>query len=158
MGLWKKKSLATTEFLDAINNSYLLQHIKFPTHHRQDQPSNVLDLVITSEESMIEEVNKEAPLGKSDHAVYKMKCNAIQTLNGLVAHVTSIQKGPKTKAGNYRPVILTSVVCKIMAGLVRDHLVKHMKTKFFLEDQHGLWMRDLQSPSCMRPLFIEWQA
>ena len=43
------------------------------TSNRQDQTSNVLDLVITNEESMIEKINEEAPLGKSDHALIKVK-------------------------------------------------------------------------------------
>ena len=72
-GTVTKNSLAATEFLDAINDSNLSQHIEFATRHRQDQTSNVLDLVITGQESMIEEINEEAPLGKRDHAVIKMK-------------------------------------------------------------------------------------
>ena len=43
------------------------------------------------------------------------------------------KKVSKTEAGNYRPVSLTSVVCKIIKWLIRDHVVKHMKKVF----QHG---------------------
>ena len=57
----------------------------------------------------------------------------ILPMDWLVAHITPIhKKESKTDAGNYRPVILTSAVCKIMKGLIRDHVVKHMKkNKFF---------------------------
>ena len=45
----------------------------------------------------------------------------------LVAHVSPIyKKGAKTEAGNYRPVSLTSVLCKVMEGCVRDQVVEHM--------------------------------
>ncbi|CAG2210467.1 unnamed protein product [Mytilus edulis] len=48
------------------------------------------------------------------------------------------KKGKKCIAGNYRPVSLTSVVCKVMEKLVREHIVKHMKSnKFFTDRQYG---------------------
>ncbi len=57
----------------------------------------------------------------------------------LVAHVSPIyKKGAKTEAGNYRPVSLTSVLCKIMEGCVRDQVVKHMMVNnLFSPHQHG---------------------
>jgi hypothetical protein len=36
------------------------------------------------------------------------------------------KKGDKTEPGNYRPVSLTSVICKTMEKLVRETIVKHM--------------------------------
>ena len=41
------------------------------------------------------------------------------------------KKGDKRKAGNYRPVSLTSIVCKIMETLVRDHIVHFIKINMF---------------------------
>ena len=81
----------------------------------------------------------------------------ILPMDWLVAHITPIhKKGSKTDAGNYRPVILTSAVCKIMKGLIRDHVVKHMKKNkfFFRKISMVLWMGGLQLPSCLRPLII----
>ncbi|VDI32121.1 Hypothetical predicted protein, partial [Mytilus galloprovincialis] len=55
------------------------------------------------------------------------------------AQISAIfKKGKKCIAGNYRPVSLTSVVCKVMEKLVREHIVKHMKiNKFFTDRQYG---------------------
>ena len=55
------------------------------------------------------------------------------------AHVTAIyKKGDRHFAGNYRPVSLTSIVCKILESLVRDHIIKYMKTnKLFSKRQFG---------------------
>ena len=55
------------------------------------------------------------------------------------AEVTAIfKKGNKTDPGNYRPVSLTSVCCKIMEQFVRDNIVKHMTTNdLYSECQHG---------------------
>ena len=45
------------------------------------------------------------------------------------ANVTPIfKKGKKSSPGNYRPVSLTSVICKSMESLVRDHIIKHMNS------------------------------
>ena len=53
------------------------------------------------------------------------------------ANVSSIhKKGSKTLPQNYRPVSLTSVVCKIMEGIIRDHIIEHMKIyKMFSDKQ-----------------------
>lgn len=44
------------------------------------------------------------------------------------ANITAIfKKGDRKEAGNYRPVSLTSVVCKIMETLMRERIIHHMK-------------------------------
>lgn len=55
------------------------------------------------------------------------------------AQISAIfKKGKKHIAGNYRPVSLTSVVCKVMETIVREHIIKHMKiNKLFTDKQYG---------------------
>ena len=55
------------------------------------------------------------------------------------ANVTPIYKsGSRIKAENYRPISLTSVVCKILESLMRDTIVSHLEDKLLLYDsQHG---------------------
>lgn len=55
------------------------------------------------------------------------------------AQVTAIfKKGAKTKAQNYRPVSLTSIICKTLESIVRDHITKHMtENKLFSSKQFG---------------------
>jgi hypothetical protein len=48
------------------------------------------------------------------------------------------KKGKKQEACNYRPISLTSVVCKACEKIVRKGLVEHMdKNNLFSEHQHG---------------------
>ena len=55
------------------------------------------------------------------------------------ANITPIyKKGKKTEAGNYRPVALTSVCCKLLEHLVRDEITEHLESNRLLqESQHG---------------------
>jgi hypothetical protein len=52
------------------------------------------------------------------------------------ANITTIfKKGNKKVAGNYRPISLTSIVCKLMESLVREEIIEHMK--LFSKKQFG---------------------
>ena len=56
-----------------------------------------------------------------------------------LANVTPIfKKGNKTLPSNYRPISLTSVVCKMLETLIRDKLVSHLEGNNLLKNtQHG---------------------
>ena len=59
------------------------------------------------------------------------------------------KKGSTNKPENYRPVSLTSVVCKLLETLIRDHMVEFlMKHKLINTSQHGL----LKARSCLTNL------
>ena len=48
------------------------------------------------------------------------------------------KKGSKTNAKNYRPVSLTSVVVKVLEGIIREKLVKHLEENDIITNkQHG---------------------
>ena len=48
------------------------------------------------------------------------------------------KKGSKNDPGNYRPVSLTSIVCKVFEGIIRDSLNKHLLDNNLLSDhQYG---------------------
>jgi hypothetical protein len=55
------------------------------------------------------------------------------------ANVTPIfKKGSKSDPGNYRPVSLTSVCCKLLESIFRDELMNHLQYNSLLnQSQHG---------------------
>ena len=59
------------------------------------------------------------------------------------ANVTALhKKGSKTDVGNYRPVSLTSVPCKILEGLIRSRILEHMNINNLSSTyQHGFTER-----------------
>ena len=56
-----------------------------------------------------------------------------------MACITAIhKKEAKDICGNYRPVSITSIICKLMESVVRDQIVEHMsKNNIFSPKQHG---------------------
>ena len=47
------------------------------------------------------------------------------------------KKGVKGSVSNYRPVSLTSIVCKLMESVIRDQVVDHLSDSLILDSQRG---------------------
>ena len=58
----------STRFLEAVRDSFMSQHVTEPTHYRGNCTPNTLDLILTNEEVMVENVKYMAPVGKSHHS------------------------------------------------------------------------------------------
>lgn len=58
-----------------------------------------------------------------------------------LARVSAIhKKGKQTLASNYRPVSITSIVCRVMETIIRDDIVKFIDENNLLSDfQFGFW-------------------
>ena len=72
------------------------------------------------------------------------------------ANVTPIfKKGKKSSPGNYRPVSVTKVICKLMKSLVRVHIVKQMsRNGLFKKYQHGFMKGRLCSTNLLATLDV----
>ena len=88
--------------------------------------------------------------------------------------VTIFKKGDKHCPGNYRPVSLTSVSCKVLESLIRDALMEHLTTYRLLSDeQHGFrpkrscstqllaiidaWSRMLEGGTSVEVVYLDFQ-
>ena len=92
----------------------------------------------------------------------------------LTSHITPIfKKGDRTKSTNYRPVSLTCVICKVLEGIIRDHVTKHIEAnKLLSECQHGfisgrscstqllsclnIWTEMLDRDTCVDTIYLEF--
>ena len=58
-------------------------------------------------------------------------------LEGCLRH-TTFKKGSKNEPCNCRPVILTSIVCKLLEKIIRKHMIDHLDNNSFISNyQYG---------------------
>ena len=50
-----------TRFIESVHECYLYQHVTEPTHHRKDKTPSLRDLVLTSEEGMVQKIQYLPP-------------------------------------------------------------------------------------------------
>ena len=64
------------------------------------------------------------------------------------------KKGSRNKSVNYRPVSLTSVICKLLETIIRDHMMDFLiKHKLINPSQHGF----LKAKSCQKICYVFWK-
>ncbi len=88
--------------------------------------------------NLLQELEKE--LSRGLMLIYRQSFNTSTVpKNWKDANVTPIfKKGAKWDPGNYRPVSLTSVCCKIIESIVRDSLMAHLERNALINpSQHG---------------------
>ena len=57
------------------------------------------------------------------------------------ANISAIhKKGSKQLAGNYRPVSLTSIVCKLLEAIIRDAIITYMKANNFFSNKQFVFL------------------
>ena len=115
-----------------------------------------MDISVEEVESTLRELKTSAPGPDGVHPVVLRNCSQCLSkplvwlfkkslMEGCVprdwkqANITPIfKKGCRSDALNYRPISLTSVVCKVMERQVRKHLIKHLEDSNLLsKHQHG---------------------
>ena len=52
------------EFMEGFRDWFLWQHVTEPTRYRLNQRANILDLVMTNEQAMVENIDYGEPVGK----------------------------------------------------------------------------------------------
>ena len=79
------------------------------------------------------------------------------------------KKGSRNKADNYRPISLTSIMCKLMESFVKDSIMTHMRAENLLSSKQYRFingrstMTQLLSilisaliPQCLEDLWIQY--
>ena len=63
-------------FLETLRNCYLHQHVTKVTRSRKNKQPTLLDLILTNEENMIDNITHISPLGASDHCCITFDYNS----------------------------------------------------------------------------------
>ena len=69
------------------------------------------------------------------------------------ANISAIyKKGSRQVCGNYRPVSLTCIACKVLESIVREQLIDYLKKKkaFFPIDYLGSWVAVPPHYNCLK--------
>ena len=61
------------EFIDTIQDCFLFQHVTEPTRFRENEQPSLLDLILSKEENMVQDLTYLPPLEKSDHVCLQFK-------------------------------------------------------------------------------------
>jgi len=71
-----------------------------------------------------------------------------------IAHVTPVfKKGNRQQSSNYRPISLTSALCKVFESILKDGITEFLATNCLLADeQYGFRVDDLVQPN----YFLQW--
>ena len=82
---------------------------------------------------------------------YRHNVTGIVPLEWKEANIIPLlKKGSRNKSVNYRPVSLTSVICKLLETIIRDHMMDFLvKHKLINTSQYGF----LKARSCLTNLF-----
>ena len=77
---WSNDNLTGKDelFFNAVQDGYFIQHVDKPTRHRTDQQSNILDLILTQDDTDIQSIEHCSPIGKSDHELLKITTNIMK--------------------------------------------------------------------------------
>ena len=73
------------------------------------------------------------------------------------ANITALyKKEDKTSPGNYRPISLTSILCKLLESILCDHIVGYMKSnKLFDNNQYG-FLKGRSTTMLLLKVMDEW--
>ena len=76
-------------FIETLRDNYLYQHVTKNTRGRGSDAPHLLDLILTNEEGMVNQVNHLAPMGKSDNCdlVFRFECNTIRQNKGFTRYI-----------------------------------------------------------------------
>ena len=172
----KEKANLMNRYFSSVFTTENLQSIPEPMRVFNGGPMEVLQNITTTEQEVLQKL-KSLNVNKSTGAdeihgklLYELRYELVKPLTHLFnlslrsgavpqdwreANVTPLhKKGSKFQVNNYRPVSLTSVVGKIVEGIVKQRLVSHLEEHSLIKDsQHGF----LRGRSCLTNLldFLE---
>ena len=62
-------------FIETVRDCFMTQHVKEVTRLKGETRGIILDLIISNEEEMVNDIRVESPIGRSDHAYIAFTCD-----------------------------------------------------------------------------------
>ena len=116
--------------------------------------------LLANEQTILDKLNKinitksPGPDGLHPRILYELRYELLEPLiipfqssyqlgklpdDWKIGHVTAVyKKGNKSDPSNYRPISLTSIICKLMASIIRDYIVHFFfENSYFSNKQYG---------------------
>ena len=94
------------KFVNTLHDLFLHQHVLEQTRYRNGEKPSLLDLILSTEEGMIQDLQYFPPLGDSDHITMKFKTTLTQhqvdippTYNIFKSDYKAIQEELRCKTG-----------------------------------------------------------
>ena len=125
------------QFIESLRDTYLYQHVNQNTRGRGSDTPHLLDLVLTSEEGMVDDIQYEAPLGKSDHCILRFDLNCATEVHEKTFKKFIYDKGDYVKLRedmrlNWREKLQfgdTETKWQIIKLILREAVEKHIPRK-----------------------------
>lgn len=164
------------QIIDELNDLFLYQHVDKPTRYRQNQIPSILDLVISNEEHMINEISYQPGLGLSDHvclnfnySCYVEKCNRpisrfnlyradFDQLSNLLHSVDweeALKDLDTNSAWKYFSSMFSTFITKCIPMSVpkrKKNLYITQEAKSLKNKRNRMWIRYTRSQSCSNHL------
>ena len=71
---------AIKPFIETLQECHLYQHVCNPTRHRDGQEPSLLDLILTNEEGMVQDLFHKPGLADSDHEILNFSANCYKEI------------------------------------------------------------------------------
>ena len=85
------------QFLEAIRDGYLYQHVESATRDRGSNEPSILHLFFTNDEDIISSVSYNSPIGKSDHCVLMVEYDCKLDENNWCKYRYNYERGNYSK-------------------------------------------------------------
>ena len=98
----------------------------------------------------------QAPLAYLFHASY---VHSYLPPSWTKAYITPVyKKGDRSDPNNYRPISLTSVLCKLMESVVKNQLMSHLLTHKLISTQQHAFMTNRSTASNLLECALDWSV
>ena len=127
-------------FIKKLQDCHLYQHVTEPTRYRENEIPSLLDLILSTEEGMVQDLTYLPPLGESDHVCLRFTLPLCQNIN------ITTSREPNVFKTNYQ-----AVKNELSMHNWRDELNSNFVSDYHTFFDHLLLIMDKHTPLKAQP-------